>query len=168
MLPDDLALVYSITRDAYSLNFSHHWEDGGLPIYLEDVFGEKVLKSELNNPSIQYYIAFVDEYPAGFMKLHLYSNLPGLDPQMGIELEKLYVLPDYKGVGIGQQFLSLAFRVAKDLKKEILWLAVLDKNEPAIAFYEKAGFRRHSATQVQYAKFKIEYMGMWRMAMKIQ
>jgi ribosomal protein S18 acetylase RimI-like enzyme len=165
---DYLDLAYSITRDAYSLNFAHHWEEGGLSTYLDLVFGREVLAVELGNSSIQYYVAFVDDKPAAFMKLNLNSNLPGLAPEMGIELEKLYVLPAFKGVGIGRLFLAQAIRVVKEQEKEVFWLAVLDKNDQGIAFYEKAGFRKHSKMQVHYPKFKEELKGMWRMIMPIQ
>lgn len=163
MLPEDLSILYKISREAYSFNFGHHWEEGGLEEYMDKVFGREVLAAELEDPSIQYYVAFVDRQPVAFMKLNLHSNLPGADPEKGIELDKLYILPDYKGLGIGSRFMDLAFRVAGELGKETFWLAVIDTNAAAMAFYEKAGFRRHSTMRVSYPKFREELKGMWRM-----
>jgi diamine N-acetyltransferase len=165
MSAEDLSTVYRITRDAYSFNFAHHWEDDGLPAYMDNVFGRNVLAAELVDPDIHYYVAFAGEQPVAFMKLNLRSNLPGAEPEKGIELDKLYILPDYKGSGIGRQFLELAFRVARQHEKETFWLGVIDTNIPAMTFYEKAGFRKHSIMRVEYPKFKEELRGMWRMAM---
>ncbi|HTI90037.1 MAG TPA: GNAT family N-acetyltransferase [Puia sp.] len=167
MLPEDLDTLYKISRDAYSLNFGHHWEEGGLEAYMNKVFGREVLALELAAPVIHYYVAFVSRQPVAFMKLNLHSNLPGADPEKGIELDKLYILPDYKGFGIGAQFLELAFRVAAATGKETFWLAVIDTNTAAMAFYEKAGFRRHSTMRVGYPKFREELKGMWRMEKKL-
>ncbi len=86
MLPEDLDILYTISRDAYSLNFGHHWEEGGLEAYMNKVFGREVLATELVAPAIHYYVAFVDKKPVAFMKLNLHSNLPGADPEKGIEL----------------------------------------------------------------------------------
>jgi hypothetical protein len=36
-----------------------------------------------------------------------------------------------------------------------------------MAFYEKAGFRRHSTMRVGYPKFREELKGMWRMEKKL-
>ncbi|HMI62950.1 MAG TPA: GNAT family N-acetyltransferase [Puia sp.] len=167
MLPEDLDILYKISRDAYSLNFGHHWEEGGLAAYMDKVFSRELLAAELAAPAIHYYVAFVDREPVAFMKLNLHSNLPGADPEKGIELDKLYILPDYKGFGIGGQFLELAFRVAGATGKETFWLAVIDTNTAAMAFYEKAGFRRHSQMRVGYPKFRKELKGMWRMEKKL-
>jgi ribosomal protein S18 acetylase RimI-like enzyme len=167
MLPEDLDTLYKISRDAYSFNFGYHWEEGGLAGYMEKVFGREVLATELAAPAIHYYVAFVNQEPVAFMKLNLHSNLPGADPEKGIELDKLYILPDYKGMGIGRRFVELAFRVAEATGKETIWLAVIDTNTAAIAFYEKAGFRRHSTMRVGYPKFREELKGMWRMEKKL-
>ena len=167
MQPEDLDTLYKISRDAYSFNFSHHWEEGGLAEYMDKVFGLETLAAELAEPAIHYYVAFVEQEPVAFMKLNLHSNLPGADPGKGIELDKLYILPKYKGYGIGRQFVELAFRVAENLGKETFWLAVIDTNAAAMAFYEKAGFRKHSPMRVGYPKFREELKGMWRMEKKL-
>lgn len=102
----DLALACQITRDAYSLNFAHHWQEDGLEEYVEAVFGTAVMEKELSDPAIQYHVAFAGDVPVAFMKLKLYSNLPGLDPEKGIELDKLYILPRHQGLQLGQQLRS--------------------------------------------------------------
>lgn len=167
MLPGDLPILHQISRDAYSMNFSHHWQEGGLEEYVEEVYGEAALAADLADPAIRYYVAFIGRQPVAFMKLNLRSNLPDADPEKGIELEKLYVLPSRKGSGIGRLLLDRAFRIADQLGKEVFWLGVIDTNTAAIAFYEKAGFRRHSMTQVGYPKFRDELKGMWRMEKKL-
>jgi len=167
MLPGDLSILHQISRDAYSLNFGHHWQEGGLEEYLEKVYGEKALAADLADPAIRYYVAFIERQPVAFMKLNLLSNLPDADPEKGIELDKLYVLPSCKGSGIGRLLLDWAHRLARQLGKEVFWLGVIDTNTAAIAFYEKAGFRRHSMTRVGYPKFREELKGMWRMEKKL-
>ena len=177
MQPADLDTLQFICRAAYSENFGHHWTDGGLTEYLEKVFAADTMAKELADPTIQYYVAFRETKPAAvgqtaepvaFMKLKLCSNLPGAPPEKGIELDKLYILPDCKGQKIGARMMDLAFRVAEMTGKDDFWLAVIDTNTPAIAFYGKYGFRFHSTTRVSYPKFREELKGMWRMRADIK
>ena len=177
MQPADLDTLQSICRSAYSENFGHHWQEDGLFEYLEKVFGTSTLAAELADPHIRFYVAFRQRgplapaepaecraaEPVAFMKLNLYSNLPGAPQEKGIELDKLYILPDCKGQKIGAQLMDLAFRLAETTGKDDFWLAVIDTNAPAIAFYEKYGFRFHSTTRVGYPQFREELKGMWRM-----
>jgi diamine N-acetyltransferase len=161
--PEHLRLLHAICIDSYSQNFAHHWEEGGLENYLDDVFGAQKLRTELLNKSILYYVAFMEEQPVAFMKLNLASNLPGLNTDEGLELDKVYILPAFKGKGIGKILLDKAFETAKINKKKVFWLCVIDTNKEAISFYEKTGFKLHSRTRIDYPKFKEELKGMWRM-----
>ena len=168
MNPADLELLHQTCCETYSQNFHHHWNNNGLTLYMEKVFGKDILTSELSDPNIQYYVSFVNEVPVAFMKLNLFSNLPDLDNNSGIELDKVYILPQYKGMKIGKRLLDLAFDIARKKGKEIFWLSVIDTNKEAIAFYEKIGFKFHSQTRLEYPNFKEELKGMWRMYFKIQ
>jgi ribosomal protein S18 acetylase RimI-like enzyme len=168
MQPADLDTLQSICWSAYSENFGHHWIEGGLADYLDKVFAASILAAELDDPRIRFYVASRETEPVAFMKLNLYSNLPGAAPEKGIELDKLYILPDCKGQKIGARMMDLAFRVAETAGKEDFWLAVIDTNAPAIAFYQKYGFHFHSTTRVSYPKFREELKGMWRMHAKIK
>jgi GNAT superfamily N-acetyltransferase len=64
-----------------------------------------------------------------------YSTFLG---RAGIWLEDLFVLPDSRGNGVGTKLLHHLFERAGDGRVE--W-AVLDWNEPSIAFYERQGAR---------------------------
>jgi ribosomal protein S18 acetylase RimI-like enzyme len=189
MQPADLDTLQSICRSAYSQNFGHHWQEGGLSDYLEKVFGTDTLAAELADPHVRYYVAFREQgpvagaaggesgaaggkpppaEPVAFMKLNLCPTLPGALPEKGIELDKLYILPQCKGQNIGGRLMDLAFRVAETAGKDSFWLAVIDSNTAAIAFYEKYGFRFHSTTRVSYSKFREELKGMWRMRAQLK
>ncbi|SFD57116.1 Ribosomal protein S18 acetylase RimI [Chitinophaga sp. CF118] len=164
----DLSVLQKICWEAYSQNFYHHWNEDGLELYINKVFGTETLKSEFNDNNIHYYVAFTNQEPVAFMKLNLSSNLPGLEPGKGIELDKIYILPQFKGMKIGKKLFELAFDIANNHKKEIFWLSVIDTNQEAVTFYEKVGFKFHSKTRLDYPKFKEELKGMWRMYIELK
>ena len=113
MQPENLQLLHAICCDAYSQNFAHHWEEGGLENYLGDVFGIEKLRNELSNNGIQYYVAFVEEQPVAFMKLNLASNLPGLATEEGIELDKVYLLPATEAISFYEK---IGFKLHSQLR----------------------------------------------------
>ena len=57
----------------------------------------------------------------------------------GIYLEDLFVLPEYRGKGIGKALLAYVARLAVDRDCGRLEWSVLDWNEPAIGFYQRMG-----------------------------
>ena len=65
-----------------------------------------------------------------------YSTWTGVP---GIHLEDLFVEPEHRGSGLGRALLAGLARIALDRGYARLEWAVLDWNEPSIAFYEALG-----------------------------
>ena len=90
-------------------------------------------------PSAEVVIAYADETAAGFaLFFHNYSTFLG---QPGIYLEDLYVVPEWRGHGLGRRLLTHLAQLALERHCGRLEWSVLDWNEPAIGFYRKLGAR---------------------------
>lgn len=61
-----------------------------------------------------------------------------LEPDRAALLTRLYVLPQYQGVGVGRTLLQVT--LACFPQAPVARLEVESQNEPAIAFYERMGF----------------------------
>ncbi len=57
------------------------------------------------------------------------------------ELNKLYILEWFCGMGIGYHLLNEAENLVKQKGQNKMWLWVLDSNERAIKFYERQGYQ---------------------------
>jgi ribosomal protein S18 acetylase RimI-like enzyme len=167
-LPEDLDVLFAICRKAYSENFAHHWNEGGLEWYLEKVYSRDVIQTDLTDAAIRYFIAYDNTMPVGFMKLKLHAALPGHSSDKGLEVDKIYFLPAYQGKGIGKSLINQALQVARDLHKDLVWLGVIDTNLPAIEFYRKIGFEFHDKTRLEIPFFKEDLKGMWRMKLLLK
>jgi GNAT superfamily N-acetyltransferase len=89
------------------------------------------------NPYYQCLIAEQNGTPAGFaLYFFNYSTWMG---RPGIYLEDLFVLPEFRGIGIGKSLLQqvAAIAIEKDCRR-LQW-EVLDWNTPAIDFYRAMG-----------------------------
>ena len=98
---------------------------------LRTLFSEK--------PSAEVLIAEYAGQASGFALF--FSSYSTFLARPGIYLEDLFVLPEYRGHGIGLSLLShLAALVAERKMGRLDW-SVLDWNTPAIEFYERIGAR---------------------------
>jgi GNAT superfamily N-acetyltransferase len=92
-----------------------------------------------SNPSAEAVIARVDGQPAGFaVWFYSYSTFLG---RPGLYLEDLFVLPEWRGRGIGRALLRHLARIAVSRDCGRMEWAVLNWNELAIRFYRRLGAR---------------------------
>ena len=93
------------------------------------LFGER--------PAAEVRIAEWQGQPAGFaLFFHNYSTFLG---KPGIYLEDLFVLPEFRGKGIGKSMLIHLAQLAVERDCGRLEWSVLDWNTPAIEFYKSLG-----------------------------
>jgi len=162
----DILELKEICINAYSKNFYDHWNKGGLEWYLDKEFNEKRLESDLIDKNTVYYFINHEFNTVGFIKINNKAVI-GSTTSNAVELEKIYVLPECKGMGIGKMALQeIINKSAKDGKKN-LFLSVIETNVNAIAFYKKNGFQFHSKTILDVPYFKEELKGMDRMVIEL-
>jgi GNAT superfamily N-acetyltransferase len=90
-------------------------------------------------PAAEVVIAYAGVEPAGFALF--YQNYSTFLGRPGLYLEDLFVLPEWRGCGLGRQLLTYIARLAVTRGCGRLEWAVLDWNEPAIRFYQGLGAR---------------------------
>lgn len=105
------------------------------------VASEKTLRDTLfgNTPFAEVLIAEEEGTADGFaLFFHNYSTFLA---QPGIYLEDLFVKPEYRGRGYGKALLARLAQIACERNCGRVEWAVLDWNEPSIAFYKSLGAR---------------------------
>jgi GNAT superfamily N-acetyltransferase len=88
-------------------------------------------------PSAECVLAFADESPAGFALF--FTNYSTFLAKPGIYLEDLFVLPEFRGRGMGRALLVHVARIARDRGCGRMEWTVLSWNRDAIDFYESIG-----------------------------
>jgi ribosomal protein S18 acetylase RimI-like enzyme len=83
---------------------------------------------------VRWDIALLDDIPSGYLSLTFHSALLA-------ELNKLYLLRELQGRGLGQEMLAYAIATAARRGCEELRLRVNKRNERALRSYDRAGFR---------------------------
>ncbi len=105
----------------------------------ECLITEEALRASLfaEQPYAEARLAILDGVPIGFcLFFHNFSTFLG---KPGLYLEDLYIQPQYRNFGYGKQILGYLANLALERGCGRFEWAVLDWNEPSIAFYRKLG-----------------------------
>jgi GNAT superfamily N-acetyltransferase len=99
-----------------------------------------------SQPAAEVAIAYAGGEPAGFaVYFPTFSTFLG---RRGLYLEDLFVVPAWRGCGLGRRLLAHVARVAVERGCGRLEWSVLDWNELALAVYRKIGARPMDAWTV--------------------
>ncbi len=127
--PADVPAIFSLIQALAEYEKLSHQVTGSIEHLHSHLFGEK--------PLIEAIVAVVENKPIGFaLFLHNYSTFL---TKPGIYLEDLFVLPEYRGQGIGKAILTRLAQTAVERDCGRLDWCVLDWNESAIGFYKRMG-----------------------------
>ena len=165
--PDNKQALQSICRAAYEGNFGSHWDGNGLEIFLEDQFGDQRISQDLQKDQVDYFFIQYQNEAVGFVKINHQANLEGYPNQATAELEKIYILPQWKGQGLGKQALQICLDNMWQRGAQTIGLYVIDTNLGAISFYQKAGFQKKKHTRLELPLFKEELRGMYLMVLEL-
>jgi GNAT superfamily N-acetyltransferase len=99
---------------------------------------EEVLRQSLfRKRAAEVVIGYAGDEPAGFaVFFQTFSTFLGVP---GMYLEDIFVAPKFRRQGLGRQLLASLAAIATERGYGRLEWAVLDWNEPAIAFYKALG-----------------------------
>lgn len=78
----------------------------------------------------------------GYIKLNENESQSDIKDIDSIELERIYLLSEFQGQGIGEWILRQVISVAKARIKFFMWLGVWEDNPKAIKFHQKLGFNK--------------------------
>ena len=136
----DVSILRGIARDTFIETFSEANKAEDMERYLTENFSEEQLARELSNPDSFFYVAEVNGHVVGYLKLNTAHAQTEPQAADALEIERIYVLSNYHGGGVGQALYHHAMSVAEDRKASYVWLGVWEHNHRALRFYEKNGF----------------------------
>jgi len=117
-----------------STNSRENMED-----YNARCFNETVLRKELKDPESWWYFIEKDGKLAGYLKVNVGNAQTELQEVDGFEVERIYVLKEFYGTGVGKALMEHAIKLGREKQKSYLWLGVHEENYRALRFYEKFG-----------------------------
>ncbi|MEQ6167430.1 GNAT family N-acetyltransferase [Ekhidna sp. MALMAid0563] len=137
---DQLGVLQALCVETFTETYASQNTKSDLDKYLETSFNQVKLESELHNQYSEFYIAYADGVPAGYLKINMGDAQTEIRDENGLEIERIYVLNSHQGKKIGQALFKKSRERALFHKADFIWLGVWEKNHKAIGFYEKIGF----------------------------
>ena len=136
----DLGVLASLGRRTFIEAFEKDNKPEDFKEYLDSAFGEERLLKELQDINSSYYFINNDSGLVGYIKLNENESQSDIKDIDAIELERIYVLSEFQGQGIGEWILGQVISIAKAKNKLYVWLGVWEHNPKAIKFYKRLGF----------------------------
>lgn len=136
----DVNTIRDLSIATFAETFASLNTEEDMEQYNERHFSTDELQREIDNPDSTFMVAKVDGDPAGYMKVNVGDAQT--EEMLGnrMEVQRLYILRQYKRNGLGTRFMHTAFDMARAQGKSVIWLGVWEHNDAAIAFYKRMGF----------------------------
>lgn len=155
-----------VGKKSYFQHYLDFWADGNPVPYINESFTKEVLQEELKSTNSELFLIYSDKIPVGILKVIPNKSLRDYSAEDAFLLQKIYLLEESSGKGVGTQVLNFVESLAKKKGKKIIWLDAMVKGK-ATPFYLKNGYTIHSTRQIQYPNFKNEKREMYVMVKKL-
>ncbi len=137
------AAIATIGKKSFRKAFEHLFKSKEeLFEYLEYTYDPLKLAKSIRKENNIYLLAYKAGEPVGFAKVKKHSLNDQIEPGAQMELQKIYVLPEHHGRGVGTALLREVKNLAREIYPDYLWLDTHISNESAIRLYEKNGFKK--------------------------
>lgn len=136
----DLIQLHQIVVDTFTFSFAHLNNPEDFNDYVDQKLNVTQIEEELANPDSLFYFVLIDASVKGYLKLNRLGAQTEQYIPNGLEVERIYLLPEGQGFGVGKLMLDKAKAVAREEHYTCLWLGVWEENDRAISFYKREGF----------------------------
>lgn len=140
VLLDEAGTLAELARRTFVATFASDNDPDDLNSYLDRAFGIEQVSSELRKPHSWFFFAEVEGRPAGYLKINTGDAQTETVEGRTLEIERIYVDPEWQGHGVGKALLEFSMDEAKRRRSDAVWLGVWENNTKAISFYERQGF----------------------------
>lgn len=141
-IPEDAAMLAKIGAKTFYDAYIEDINADDLQTFVNETFSTEIQLKELTDTNSIFLIVEVDNNIAGYAKLTINAINEYIKGTRTLEVSRIYLLQGYIGRGIGKELMARAAQEAKERDCDSIWLGVWDKNQKAISFYEKIGFRK--------------------------
>lgn len=141
-IPEDAALIAKLSRQTFYETFADSNTTSDMDKFMNEQFNNEVLMQEVETPGSIFYVAYEDDQPVGYVRLRNGDNHPEFKGASSIEIARIYAIKKSIGKGVGRELMLKCIDIAQEMNRDIIWLGVWEKNERAIAFYQKWGFEK--------------------------
>jgi ribosomal protein S18 acetylase RimI-like enzyme len=134
-------LISRMATETFYETYSWYNTTEDMRDYTGKYFNIKQTEKEIAEKGTFFFLAYGDEEIIGYVKLRSSENPEELKGKTHIEIERIYVKQNFQKHKVGYALINKCFEFARQKNLDTIWLGVWEKNQRAIAFYERVGFK---------------------------
>lgn len=160
---EQLQQLLPVARDIFSRTFSSRYQPAEFEAFCEATYAPRgAMAQDFSRADVHWQVAVVNGPPIGYAKLTP-LRAPASDPLAGaVELQQIYVLPEWHGKGVAAQLMDWGLAKARALGAPEVYLTVFDHNERAKRFYARYGFEDVGRCEFKLGD-RVEEDRIWRL-----
>ncbi len=152
------AAIATVGKKSFRKAFEHLFKcKEELLEYLDHTYDPVKLAKSIRKENNIYFLAMLDGVAVGFAKIKKHSLNEQIESIAQMELQKLYILQEHHGSGIGTALLKEIKKLGNEICPDYIWLDTHVSNEDAIRLYEKNGFKKIGNYQFTIGTQVFEY-----------
>lgn len=136
----DTPQLRELAVSTFVVQFGKDNTQADMDSYITEAFDSMRVESELQDENVHYYFVHQEGELAGYLKLNLREAQTDIKENDALEIERIYIISKFQGMGLGKCCVEKARQFAADNGIRYIWLGVWERNEGAIRFYRKHGF----------------------------
>ncbi|WP_109300514.1 GNAT family N-acetyltransferase [Aquimarina sp. AU474] len=164
--PSNISDLVKISQQFYPEHYIHIWKNNDPSYYVNLSFSQKAFEDDLKIDNIAYFLIQKADEKLGLLKIRKHQAIEGHSEFDALQLEKIYLLKNSIGMGVGKKGVEFVKNYANTLDKKIIWLDVMTTS-PALHFYKKMNFKTISYYELDYPGLKDGYREMQRMTLPL-
>lgn len=164
--PDFYNTYIEIGTRAYNQHYRHLWPNGDTTTYIQNSFTHEVLLQEEQNLDTALYLIKSGRAFVGILKITLHKEIQEYRNHQALYLDKIYILKEFSGKGIGKECLQFVENIATNLSKKVVFLESMQKGK-ALPFYLANKFSIVDNTKVPFENVIEEEKPMYLLMKKI-
>jgi GNAT superfamily N-acetyltransferase len=137
----DAKMLAELGERTFYDTFANHNTPENIDAYLKKSFSPEIQFNELSQSDVIFLIAEFEDIPIGYAQLVLNSEDEAIKRIKPLEIRRIYASKEYLGKGVGKALIQATISEARQRGCDCIWLGVWEKNQRAIDFYKKWGFR---------------------------
>ena len=142
---DDAKMLSELGAKTFYDTFAKDNTLENIAAYLKNSFSPEIQFNELSSPDNIFLIVESENILIGYAQLVLNSKDSAIQRSRPLEIRRIYATQEYLGKGVGKELMQATITEASQRGCDCVWLGVWEKNQRAIDFYKKWGFREVGA-----------------------
>lgn len=138
---DDAKMLSKLGAKTFYDTFAKDNTPENIEAYLKISFSPEIQFNELSDPDNIFLIVESENTPIGYAQLVMNSKDETIHRTKPLEIRRIYASREYLGKGVGKELMQATISEARHRGCDCVWLGVWEKNQRAIDFYKKWGFR---------------------------